>query len=87
VDPHAWVSNANGKAVELTWRAPALAYFGVVFRTQDVARWIRQNSSLGSMLPDLVNASGYPAQPCTAAELAAISTNRSWVIPLPPSIF
>ena len=33
---HAWLTDLDGKAVEVTWRAPGRAYYGIEFDIDDV---------------------------------------------------
>jgi hypothetical protein len=50
---HGWCGDEQGRAIDATWKEPGLAYFGVAFSAQEVARWLREKKTWGSMLtPD-----------------------------------
>jgi hypothetical protein len=47
---HGWVSNDGEHAIEMTWRTPGEAYFGIEYTAQQVAAlWIAERAG-GSML-------------------------------------
>jgi hypothetical protein len=49
---HAWVVDADGKAIEVTWRNPELRYVGVVLDTVELAK-IRVEQSLWGSIFDV----------------------------------
>jgi hypothetical protein len=50
VKNHAWLADPDGRVVEVTLPAPALAYFGVGFSREQVSAWVVDGPYAGSVL-------------------------------------
>lgn len=55
---HAWVTDGTGKAIDITWDKPGVAYAGVPFKTSFIRLTCLKNDAHISLLDDWMN--GFP---------------------------
>lgn len=46
---HAWLGDAEGNAIDVTWSEPGIAYFGRAFDPMEVARAVGESHRFGGM--------------------------------------
>lgn len=52
---HAWLTDRQGQAIEVTWDRPGAAYGGIPFKLDFLGRRLRDDGEIGSMIDDFMH--------------------------------